>query len=82
MPHAARGATDSPEVTRIQTQTYRRCESARARPTASSPGSARPGTRPAAPAVAWSESSGPGSRIRVLRLVLAAGPSVPHLRTD
>ena len=41
-----------------------------------------PGSRPAATAVAWSESSGPGSRTRELRLVLAAGPSVPHLRTD
>ena len=40
------------------------------------------GARPAAPAVAWSESPGPGPRARELRLVLATGPSVPHLRPD
>jgi hypothetical protein len=45
-----------------------------------SPAQAVLGARPAAPAEAWSESPGPGPRARVLRLVLAAGPSVPHLR--
>ena len=40
------------------------------------------GARPAAPAVAWSESPGPGPRARDLRMVLATGLSVPHLRPD
>ena len=52
-----------------------------ARPPAAPDPSARR-QRPAAPAKAWSESSGPGPRDRKLRLVLAAGLSVPHLRPD
>jgi hypothetical protein len=47
-----------------------------------SPAPAVHGARPAAPARAQSESPGPGPRARVLQLVLAAGPSVPHLRPD
>ncbi len=40
------------------------------------------GARPAAPVEAKSESPWPGPRARLLWLVLAAGPSVPHLQPD
>jgi hypothetical protein len=70
------GGQTHPKHNRARSRTFTCCESARGLAPAIRP------ARPAALAVAWSESPGPGPRAHDLRLVLAPGPSVSHLRPD